>query len=153
MLRSCFWLAQWSIYPPGCVPGCVSLSLTTEFLKYASEITEIQMTVSIQNSHWYMGDCTAWHKGPKNVPRLLTLWFFIVYCYFPPTGSSRRSDSSGFLTRFSGSNDENCFYSPSSAATTQMDALSALQSDREGQNMRQCVEQGPFSLSHLFPSY
>ncbi|KAI9544034.1 hypothetical protein NQZ68_005083 [Dissostichus eleginoides] len=50
------------------------------------------------------------------------------------------SDSSGFLTRFSGSNDEKCSFSSSSAATTQMATLSALQIDREGRSMRQCVE-------------
>lgn len=71
----------WCIYPPGCVPGYVLFSMTTDFLKYSPEITEIQMTVSIQNSQWYTGDCTAWQKGPENVPRLLTLIFHCLLSF------------------------------------------------------------------------
>lgn len=32
------------------------------FYNHPSEITEAQLTVGIQNSQWYTGDCTAWQK-------------------------------------------------------------------------------------------
>lgn len=125
----------------------------TEFLKYPARdyrSPDDRKYVDFTMIHRRLHSLTK--RAQENVPRPPTLWFFIVYCYFPPT-DGRRSDSSGFLTRFSESNDENCFCSLSSAATTQMATLSALQIDREGQSMRQCIQQGPFSLSHLFPSY
>lgn len=65
----------------GCVLGCVLLSMTAEILKYSSEITEIQMTVSILNSQRYTGDYTVWQKGPENVARLLTLIFHCLLLF------------------------------------------------------------------------
>lgn len=65
----------------GWVPGWMLLSMTTDFLKYSSEIPELQMTVSIQNPPRYTGDYTVWHKGPEFVPRLLTLIFHCLLLF------------------------------------------------------------------------
>lgn len=74
--------------------------------------------------------------------------FFVI----SPTRGDRLQAALGVATRVCWGNDENCFCRSDAAATT-MAALSALQIYRQGHNMRQTFQRGPFILSHLFPSY
>lgn len=65
-------------------PGCAPLHPTTQ-----SRAGEVPVTVSIYNSQRCTGACTAWQNGPGYAPHC-SRWFFIVYCYFLPTGGGHR---------------------------------------------------------------